>query len=220
MSSHAARSPAARPRPARETVGDARRSLYRERIVEAAERVFAREGYAGARMQDVAAEAGLALATVYTTIASKEETYAAIHEARGRALLERAVAASVGATSAFAALLSGVETYVRFLAEHRDYLRIHLNEAQPWALDPKFVCGEQKRQWKQGLELSRSVFAAAIAEGSVIAGDPTLHARLMIAAHQVFLVEWVEGKMKEPIESLIRRMQEHVRRAFGVPDVA
>ncbi len=164
----------------------------------------------------VAAESGLALATVYSTIAGKEELYAAIHEARGRALLERARTASSAATSAFTAILIGVETYVGFLAEHRDYLRIHLNEAQPWALDPKFICNEQKRQWKQGLELSTAVFAGAIAEGSVIAADPALHARLMIAAHQVFLVAWVEAGMKEPVASLVARMQDHTRRTFAI----
>lgn len=198
-----------------EKASNAKRALYRTLIVEAAERVFAKRGYAGAKMSDVAAESGLALATVYATIAGKEELYAAIHETRGRVLLERARDASTGAKSAFEAILIGVETYVGFLAEHRDYLRVHLNEAQPWALDPKFICNEQKRQWKQGLELSTAVFAGAIAEGSVIAGDPALHARLMIAAHQVFLVAWVEAGMKEPVASLVARMQDHVRRTFA-----
>jgi AcrR family transcriptional regulator len=199
----------------RDKASTAKRALYRKLILEAAERVFAQRGYAGAKMSDVAAESGLALATVYATIAGKEELYAAIHETRGRALLERAREASSGARSAFDAILKGVETYVGFLAEHRDYLRVHLNEAQPWALDPKFICNEQKRQWKQGLELSTAVFAGAIGEGSVIAGDPALHARLMIAAHQVFLVAWVEAGMKEPVSALVARMQDHVRRNYA-----
>jgi AcrR family transcriptional regulator len=201
----------------RDTASSAKRALYRTLILDAAERVFAKRGYAGTKMSDVAAESGLALATVYGAIAGKEELYAAIHEARGRALLERARSASGAATSAFAAILIGVETYVGFLAEHRDYLRIHLNEAQPWALDPKFICNEQKRQWKQGLELSTAVFGAAITEGTVIGGDPALHARLMIAAHQVFLVAWVEAGMKEPVASLVARMQDHLRRTFAAP---
>ncbi len=191
-----------------------RREAYRSLIVAAAERVFAKQGYHAARMQDVAAESGLALATVYSTIPSKEGLYAAVHEVRGKALLERASRAPVGARSAFDALLAGVDLYVGFLAEHPDYLRIHLNEAQPWSLEPKFVCGEQLEQWKTGLDLSTRVFAAAMAEGSVEPGDPELCARLMIAAHQVFLVQWAHGGMKEPRAQLVSRMQDHVRRAF------
>lgn len=64
--------------------------MYRELVIDAAERVFASRGYAGTRMQDVADEAGLAIATVYATIAGKEELYAAIHERNGRVLLARA----------------------------------------------------------------------------------------------------------------------------------
>lgn len=193
----------------------ARRSAYRELIIDAAERVFASRGYAGSKMQDIADEAGLAIATVYATLAGKEEVYAAIHERNGRVLLERAAEAARGAGSAFQALLGGVETYVRFLAEHPDYLRIHLNEAQPWALDPRFLCAEQRRQWAEGLELTSAVFRAAIAEGAVMDGDPELMARLMIAAHQVFLVQWIERGRREPVAELVARMQDHVRRAFA-----
>lgn len=193
----------------------ARRSAYRELIIDAAERVFASRGYAGSKMQDIADEAGLAIATVYATLAGKEEVYAAIHERNGRVLLERAAEAARGAGSAFQALLGGVETYVRFLAEHPDYLRIHLNEAQPWALDPRFLCAEQRRQWAEGLELTSAVFRAAIAEGAVMDGDPELMARLMIAAHQVFLVQWIESGRREPVAALVTRMQDHVRRAFA-----
>ncbi|MBL9026347.1 MAG: TetR/AcrR family transcriptional regulator [Myxococcales bacterium] len=193
----------------------ARRDLHRALVLEAAERVFAREGYDGTRMQDVANEAGLALATVYGTIPSKEEIFSAIHERRGRALLAKAAEAANGATSTMEALVRGVDAYVAFLAEHPDYLRIHLKESQPWALDPRFTCAEQRRQWREGLELTVMVFRAGIHDGSVREGDPELFARLMIASHQVFLAHWVEGGMKEPQPALLARMREFVTRSFA-----
>jgi AcrR family transcriptional regulator len=45
----------------------------REALVAAARRVFAERGYAGTRMQDVAAEAGVSHGTVYTWFANKDE---------------------------------------------------------------------------------------------------------------------------------------------------
>ena len=39
----------------------ARQRMYRELILQSAERVFARDGYHAARMQDIAAEAGISL---------------------------------------------------------------------------------------------------------------------------------------------------------------
>lgn len=192
----------------------AREAAYRELVVDAAERVFGKKGYDATRMQDIAAEAGLALATLYGILRGKEEIYAAIHEARGRALLERAALAAAGAKSALEALEVGVEAYVAFLVEHPSYLRIHLLESQPWALDPRFTCAAQRRQWREGLELSVGVFRAGIAEGSIRPGDPTLHAKQMIAAHQVFLAHWVEGGMKQPRAELVEEMRAFVRRAF------
>ena len=50
------------------SVAEGRAALYRERVLDAAEREFARVGYAEARMPDVARGAGLSLATVYNTL--------------------------------------------------------------------------------------------------------------------------------------------------------
>jgi AcrR family transcriptional regulator len=200
---------------AKQAVKRARADLHRQHLVDAAERVFAAQGYERTRMQDVAAEAGLALATVYSVVPGKEELYAEVHATRGRGLLQAAMAGTVGASSAFDALLAGVRAYAEYLLAHPDYLRLHLLESQPWALAPRFTTTEQSTLWREGLELTIEVFRAAIAEGSVVDENPALMARLMIAAHQVFLGEWVDQGMKEPPESLISRMQSHIERAFA-----
>ncbi|HEY7956069.1 MAG: TetR/AcrR family transcriptional regulator [Polyangia bacterium] len=204
-----------RRRSPREVVRQARRDVQRQHLLDAAERVFAARGYDATRMQHVAGEAGLAIATVYGIVGSKQALYAEVHRARGRELLERAMAATVGAGSAFAALLEGVKGYAEYLLAHPDYLRLHLQESQPWALHPRFTSADQGRLWREGLELTVTVFQAAIAEGSVIDESPALLGRLMIAAHQVFLGEWVAQGMKERPEAVVARMQQHVERAFA-----
>jgi AcrR family transcriptional regulator len=198
----------------REATRLARRDVHRQSLLEAAERTFAARGYEGTRMQDVAAEAGLALASVYGLVAGKEELYAEVHRMRGAVLLERATVAAAGAGSAFGALEASVRAYTEFLVDHPDYLTLHLHESQPWALEPRFTSDEQGRLWRSGLALAVEVFRAAVAEGSVVDESPSLLARLMIAAHQVFLGEWVSTGMREPREQLIARMLRHLRRAF------
>ena len=54
--------------------------MSRQYLLDAAESVFAARGYDGTRMQDIAADSGLALATVYDLISSKEELYAEVDE--------------------------------------------------------------------------------------------------------------------------------------------
>jgi AcrR family transcriptional regulator len=199
----------------RERLRAARRDVERSHLVDAAERVFARRGYEGSKMQEIAAEAGLAIATVYALCEGKEELYADVHKTRGQALLRRAAESVIGARSSWDALLRGVRAYAEHLTAHPDYLRLHLQESQPWALQPKFTSAPQNALWREGLALTVEAFRAAQVEGSVIEGSPELHARLMIAAHQVFLGEWVQAGMREPQALLLSRMESYVERAFG-----
>lgn len=192
----------------------ARKAMYRRLAIEAAERVFAAQGYAGTRMQDVAAEAGMALGTLYGICAGKEELYGAVHQQRGAQMLARAAETAAQASSPLEALRLGIRSYVAFLAEHPDYLRLHLQEDQPWALSPRFISETQRSQWRQGLSLTVEVFRAGIADGSFVDEDPSHMARVMIAAHQVFLVEWLEDDKRQPVGALVDRMIAFVERSF------
>ncbi len=78
------------------------------RIVQAAEKLFARKGYAKAAMEDVAARAGLAVGTIYNYFPSKSVLLLAIVRretqsllARGRKILDDPPRDPVAAVSAF-----------------------------------------------------------------------------------------------------------------------
>jgi phosphoribosylaminoimidazole-succinocarboxamide synthase len=62
------------PRPTRQE----RRAETRERLLDAAARVFAREGYAGASVEDVAREAGFSTGALYSNFAGKEDLFLAL----------------------------------------------------------------------------------------------------------------------------------------------
>jgi AcrR family transcriptional regulator len=64
-------------------------SSERQRVLDAAERIFAEGGFRNARMQDVAAEARVSLRTVYGIAKGKETLYRALNDLRGRDLLSR-----------------------------------------------------------------------------------------------------------------------------------
>ncbi len=63
------------------------RELYRDAILEAAELVFARCGFAGTRMADVAAEAGLGTGTLYNYFANRDELLSSLIARRSEELL-------------------------------------------------------------------------------------------------------------------------------------
>lgn len=68
---------------------DEARALFRNAILDAAEGVFAERGFHGARIQDIAARARIAVGTVYNHFAHKDEVLAALLEERSQALLAR-----------------------------------------------------------------------------------------------------------------------------------
>ena len=73
-------------RAAKEKLKDARQALYQEHILDAAEQIFAELGYEEAKVVAMAKAAGVSLATVYSTFATKWEIYRAVHARRTAAL--------------------------------------------------------------------------------------------------------------------------------------
>ena len=146
---------------ARRGVRAAREELYRAAILDAAERVFAEQTYDGARMQTIASEAGVALGTLYKVFAGKQALVDAIHERRGDELISSAAATADLAGEPFDAVLNGIEVYIRYLAAHPNYLRIHLHGGHAWALGTDYVSPVQARQFDAGLQLIGAFFTRA-----------------------------------------------------------
>ncbi len=107
-----------------------------ERIEEAAERVFARHGYRGAKMSEIAAEAGLSTGNLYRYFGSKEalfetvidegfvETFERLLDERVRAL------ASTELTAPGSEARDAAETMLRFWMAHRLRVVILLDRAE------------------------------------------------------------------------------------------
>jgi AcrR family transcriptional regulator len=57
---------------------DERQAKTRAELLEAAARIFARRGYHGASMQEIAADAGLTTGAIYSNFVSKEALFLAL----------------------------------------------------------------------------------------------------------------------------------------------
>jgi len=194
----------------------AREEMYRRLLLEAAERVFAEQGFEAARIQDIAAEAGISLGTLYSVFPGKWELYRAVHEARGAELLGTAAEVLARSAGTLELLLDGIRGYVCYLIDHPNYLRMHLREGYSWAASSQYRSGEQIEAWERGIEATASLFARGQDEGMIVEGDPTLLAKMMAAVQQVQLADWVDGGMKTSPDEVIGRIQDHFRRAFVV----
>ncbi len=201
--------------PRKEGVRQARSALYRQLVLEAAERIFAEKGVPDTKMEEIAAESGLSLGTVYSVYSGKAEIVRAIHETRLAEVLQRTVDVARGVRDPLQRLLRGVRAYVEFFVLHPEYLRLHLREGHAWGLgDAAAASREQAAAWREGVAMQRALFARGIEAGLFHPGDPELMARMMIAMQQVQLASWMETGMQRSPEELVAEMEQQLRRSF------
>jgi AcrR family transcriptional regulator len=209
----------ARRRP-REHTQKAKRALYRELILEAAERVFAEGGFESSKIQDVADEAGIALGTLYKSFSGKAEIFRSIHEHRSRELLERCEASIDADASPLRALLAFVSSYLEFLLTHPDYLRMHLDESSAWGLGARFESRVQADAWQRAHDVEVEFLAEGIRAGIFVDRAPSLLVRILASIQQVQLAWWIEAGGEEAPDALLEQMRVDLVRAVCRPAVA
>jgi TetR/AcrR family fatty acid metabolism transcriptional regulator len=116
----------------------------RERILDAAERVFAQHGFFAARVSEIAKEAGVADGTIYLYFKSKDEVLISLFESRMERfnqLLAEAIPASATPTEKLLHLIRTYLTLVREQPMVAEVLTIELRQSSKFmkeASNPKF----------------------------------------------------------------------------------
>jgi AcrR family transcriptional regulator len=160
-------------------------------IVEAALAVFAEKGFAAARLDEIAARAGVSKGALYLYFATKEDLF--------RAVVEQAIAPNIEMVRAIIAAHPGpIADLLRLVPERI----VGLLETLPVGGVVKMVIGEAgnfpelARVWHdrlvaQALGAMTDAIAAAQARGEVKPGDPRSYA-LQLIAPLVIGVIWRE----------------------------
>ncbi len=103
-----------------------------DKVLDAAEAVFAERGFAAARIDDIAARAGMAKSHVYYHFAGKQQIFDALVDTRVAEILRTkdAIFAGVGAAPVTASEIARLapEAVGRLLGERAAFLRIVLHE--------------------------------------------------------------------------------------------
>ena len=152
-------------------------SPKRDRILDAAERVFAQRGFFSAKVADIAKEAGVADGTIYLYFKNKDDLLISLFESRMErvnALLGAAVAA---ARTPREKLMAFVKAYVGMIAEQptaAEVLTIELRQST------KFMREYSAQRFGELLRLLASVVAEGQATGEWSDTVPAPHAARMI----------------------------------------
>ncbi|MCB1000766.1 MAG: TetR/AcrR family transcriptional regulator [Acidimicrobiales bacterium] len=92
----------------------------REQILEVAVQVFARHGYHGTSMNDIAEAAGVTKPVLYQHFDSKQDLYLALIDEVGHRMITAIAKATAGATNGKAQTESGFCAYFRWVAQDHD----------------------------------------------------------------------------------------------------
>jgi TetR/AcrR family fatty acid metabolism transcriptional regulator len=118
------------------------RSDKRARILDAAIRVFARAGYHGARVSDIAREAGIAYGLVYHYFRNKEEILASAFEERWGGFLQIVEAIAAGEGASRQKLVSVAALILNAYRVRPDWVKVLVLEIQR---SSRFAAPEQIR---------------------------------------------------------------------------
>ena len=173
--------------------------LRREAILAAAEEVFARRGYHGAALEDIAQAAGISKALIYEHFASKRELHASLVNAHVEEIFQRLQASAATDRPGEERLRGGIDAFLSFVEEHREAWRALFRDAA----DPEV-----------GDVIERVQAQATAVIAALIAADPDapderedaieIHAALLSGAVQS-LANWGHDHQVVPRATLVDR---------------
>ncbi len=171
-------SPAAEKAPApdtgRPTKADVVKEFREREIVEAARRVFTREGFKKASMEKIAEEAGLAKGTVYLYFPNKDQLIShTVEEGAGRFFGESQERSAAGRTPAEKLRLL-VEAMFEHAEEERDFQRALFVELNEWLFDTerRSIVDRLIARHDQFMNYIAGIIAEGVSAGEFRAPDP------------------------------------------------
>ena len=163
-----------------------------QQIIEAAIRVFARDGYYNSRVSDIAREAGMASGTIYLYFRTKDDIIITLFRekmAQWLADLRKAIAAE---PDAIAKLRRVVALHFSMLEGHPDLaevVQVELRQGQ------KFLRGAAAQEITSYFALIGSILEEGIAVGQVRGDLPVKVAtKMFFGAMDQMATSWVLGK--------------------------
>jgi AcrR family transcriptional regulator len=189
--------PARKPRTAR---GEA----TRQKLLDAAEALFGRQGFHATSVTDVTRGAGVAQGTFYLYFASKEEIFAELIRHLSRRLRRAIRKDTAGVRGRLAVEEAGLRSFLRFASEHRDLYRI-VFESQ--YIDPELFRWYYERiaeAYAAGLE-------AAMEAGEIRRLDAETVAYALMGAAHFMGMRWVLWANEEPPAEVLESLRRFVR---------
>jgi TetR/AcrR family fatty acid metabolism transcriptional regulator len=175
--------------------GNRRPNDKAERILAAAERVFAKRGFYNARVSEIARDAGVADGTIYLYFKSKDDLLISLFESRMERLNSQLSVALAEETTAPAKLRRFNREYATLAQEHpevAEVLTIELRQSS------KFMKEYSNPRFADFLRVIAGIIEAGQRDGTLDDSIPaTIAARALFGALDELVLSWVLGRKEK-----------------------
>ena len=181
----------------------------REVILVAAEETFARSGYHGASLDDIAQAAGVSKALIYEHFDSKRELHGSLLDAQAAEIFRRLEAAAARGETGEERLRNGIDAFLHFVEERREAWRALFRDAA----DPEVAALITRVQAQATGVIARLIAADPDARADVAPGASEratrieIHAQMLSGAVQS-LATWWHDHREIPRAVLVDRAME------------
>ena len=187
---------------------DRERERHRREILKAAERIFARKGYQGATVEEIAKEAEFAVGTIYKFFKGKEELYAQAAEALFQEFMRQFDETVLSIADPEQAIGALIELRLTHSEEHRSFLRVFFESLRDTRLDPVRVIPAHVVGIYDGyVDATRRLFERGIAQHTFDEADPLYLTLCLEGIINAFVAYWSRNEPAEPLAERIARIK-------------
>jgi AcrR family transcriptional regulator len=174
---------------------DREKSFRQQEIFQAAEKIFAKRGFQGATIVEIAAEAELSVGTIYNFFESKEKLYSEIITQRLDEMRQEVLGKVEGIQDIRQRLRKILLVQAAFIEKNRDFFIIFLRDQNrfPWTLAKDFG-KEVAARYDHYLESLTGIFMEGIQEGIFNPFDPADMAEALAGMCNAFFYKWLLEK--------------------------
>lgn len=171
----------------------------RDEVLAAAERLFARKGLFKTGMVEIAAEADVAVGSLYQCFDSKDAIYAAISERKFEEYFASVEAELGRARGVIAQIEALIVAHLRFFEHNRDFFRI-------WAVEFGGECsikgglGDRiQKQFQMYMDVIIGLQRAGIRQGLFKRHDPELMGYVLNGMMRSVVQRWISGSGEDSL---------------------
>jgi TetR/AcrR family transcriptional regulator, fatty acid metabolism regulator protein len=193
------------------TAGSIVQEDRRRRILDAAVRVFAQRGYHGARVGDIASEAGVAHGLLYHYFSSKDEVLETVFRENFGDLLERFRAVESSAEPAAEKLAGIAKILLRTWRNNPDLVTVMVRDVARSAR-----LQMQVAEVREAFAIVQRVIEQGQADGAFRRDlDARLASWIVYGGLEEVLTGWVLGQLPDGDEEVVRAEQTAIELALG-----